>query len=61
MIRVAMGFLLIMGAVGYDEMMIEMSQPQPLTPLLLKALLGIALISWGLYDMANRGELDDYR
>lgn len=61
MIRIAIGFFVIMGAIGYDEMMIEMSQPQPLTPLLLKALLGIALISWGFYDMANRGELDEYR
>ena len=61
MIRIAIGFFVIMGAIGYDEMMIEMSQPQPFTPLLLKTLLGIALISWGLYDMANRGELDEYR
>lgn len=61
MIRIAMGFFVVMGAIGYDEMMVEMSQPQPLTPLLLKTVFGMALVGWGLYDMANKGELDEYR
>ena len=44
MIRIAMGFFVVMGAIGYDEMMVEMSQPQPLTPLLLKTVFGMALV-----------------
>jgi hypothetical protein len=61
MIRIAIGFFIVMGAVGYDDMMIAAMEPQPIGPLLLKCVLGMSLVGWGLYDLANRGELDEYR
>jgi len=59
MVRIAIGFFILFGAVGFEDMMIEMNQPQPLTPFLLKACLGCSLMIWGLYDLNKKGTFDN--
>ena len=41
MVRVAIGFFLLFGAVGYEDMMIEMNDPQPLYPFVIKCVLNL--------------------
>jgi hypothetical protein len=55
MIRIAIGFFILFGAVGFEDMMIEMNQPQPLTPFLLKVCIGSSLMIWGLLSINKRG------
>lgn len=59
MVRVAIGFFLLFGAVGYEDMMIEMNDPQPLYPFVIKCVLGLGIMFWGLYDLHKKGAFDN--
>ncbi|MAI05401.1 MAG: hypothetical protein CMA07_06785 [Euryarchaeota archaeon] len=59
MIRMAIGIFILFGAVGYEDMMIEMNQHTPLLPFLIKATIGIALVGWGVHDLKEKGAFDD--
>lgn len=59
MVRVAIGFFVLFGAVGFEDMMIEVNQPQPLTPFLVKAFVGLSFMAWGLYDLNKKGTFDN--
>jgi hypothetical protein len=59
MIRIAIGIFILFGAVGYEDMMIEMNEPAPLLPFLIKATIGIILVGWGTYDLKEKGAFDD--
>ena len=55
MVRIAIGFFILFGAVGFEDMMIETNQPQPLTSFLLKVCIGFSLMGWGLLSINKRG------
>lgn len=55
MVRVAIGFFILFGAIGHDDIMIGMGQPQPFWPLLIKLLIGMLIMGWGLWSINKRG------
>jgi hypothetical protein len=55
MIRVAIGVFILFGAVGYEDMMIEMNDPQPLLPFVIKVTIGAVILLWGVKDLAHEG------
>ena len=48
MIRIVLGMLIMMGAVGHDEYMMEIGEIVPMSGTLMKAALGVALMWWGV-------------
>lgn len=56
MIRIVLGMLIVMGAVGHDEYMMEIGEIVPLSETVMKAAVGIALMWWGVWD--NRDRID---
>ena len=56
MIRIVLGMLIMMGAVGHDEYMMEIGEVVPMSETMIKAGIGIILMYWGVWD--NRDQID---
>ena len=59
MLRIAIGIFILFGAVGHEDMMMELNQPQPLLPFMIKAVIGIAFVAWGVYGANKKGLFRD--
>ena len=56
MIRIVLGMLIMMGAVGHDEYLMEIGEVVPMSETMIKAGIGIILMYWGVWD--NRDQID---
>jgi len=59
MFRIAIGVFILFGAVGHEDMMIELNEPAPLLPFLIKAIIGIAFVGWGVFSCKEKGMFRD--
>lgn len=58
MIRLVIGFFILLGAVGHEDFMAEQGLETSLGIFAAKALIGSALMLFGLMVMKRRGQLD---